>query len=157
MRFVGTRHALSLLVPTLLIFFRNKKFDLILKTKLTIRKIVFIVLGTISLVMSYVGVALPGVPGIPFILLTAYFYVRSSDRLYKWLINSRILGRILREFHAQKTVPLGFKIFVVSQLWVSIVVAQIWFIEQLWIRILVFASGIFFSVLIFLLKKNDNL
>jgi len=70
--------------------------------------------------MSYVGVALPGVLGIPFILLTAYFYVCSSDKMYNWLLNHRLFGKLLNDFSKHKTVPLRFKLFVISQLWVSI-------------------------------------
>lgn len=106
----------------------------------------YFVLGSLSLVMAYVGVALPGVPGIPFILLTAFFYVRSSDKMYHWVLKHRLFGRMIREFQKHKTVPLGFKILVISQLWVSIIVAQIWFLEQMWIRILVVVSGLGVSI-----------
>ncbi|MEL7343079.1 MAG: YbaN family protein [Bacteroidota bacterium] len=107
----------------------------------------FVILGTLSLVMTYVGAALPGVPGIPFLLLSAYFYVRSSPRMYKWLLNHRWFGKMLREFQEQKTVPVKFKIFVISQLWVSIIVGQIWIIEQMWIRIAVTIAGIITSII----------
>jgi uncharacterized membrane protein YbaN (DUF454 family) len=117
-------------------------------------KIVYFILGSLSLIMSYIGVALPGIPGIPFILLTAYFYVRSSERMYRWLLKNAIFGNLLRRFHQQKTVSKGFKVLVISQLWVSITVAQIWFLSSIYIRIVVFISGIFFSILIWKIKSN---
>ncbi|MFK7924490.1 MAG: YbaN family protein [Bacteroidia bacterium] len=110
------------------------------------KKWLFFVLGTLSLIMTYVGAALPGVPGIPFLLLSAYFYVRSSDRMYNWLLNHRWFGKMLREFQEKKTVPVGFKILVISQLWVSILVGQIWVIEQMWIRIVVTIAGLITSI-----------
>ncbi len=110
------------------------------------KKALFFVLGCLCLGMAYIGVALPGVPGIPFILLTAFFYVRSSDKMYRWVLEHRLFGRLIREFQQHKTVPLRFKIFVISQLWISILVAQIWFLEQLWVRILVMVAGIAVSI-----------
>ncbi len=117
-------------------------------------KIVYFILGSLSLIMSYIGVALPGIPGIPFILLTAYFYVRSSERMYRWLLKNAIFGNLLRRFHQQKTVSKGFKVLVISQLWVSITVAQIWFLSSIYIQIVVFISVIFFSILIWKIKSN---
>ena len=120
------------------------------------KKILFFILGSLSLVMSYVGVALPGIPGIPFILLTAYFYVRSSDRMYKWLLNHKLFGRLLREFRKNKTVPLSFKLFVISQLWVYIIVAQIGFIESIYTRTIVIIAGIISSIVVWQMKQTAS-
>jgi len=120
------------------------------------KKLIFFVLGSLSLIMSYIGVALPGVPGIPFILLTAYFYVRSSDRMYNWLLNHWIFGKLLSDFRKHKQVPLRFKIFVISQLWVSILVAQIWFISDLFWRITVVLMGIVSSIIVAKMKQTQS-
>jgi len=119
------------------------------------KRFVFFILGSLSLVMSYVGVALPGVPGIPFILLTAYFYVRSSTKMYNWLLNHRLFGRLLSDFSKHKTVPLRFKIFVISQLWVSILVASIWFITSPYTQAIVIVSGLLSSFLVWKMKSTS--
>ncbi|MCB0704141.1 MAG: YbaN family protein [Saprospiraceae bacterium] len=121
------------------------------------KKVLYFFLGSVALVMAYVGVALPGVPGIPFILLTAYFYVQCSDKMYNWVLNQRLFGKVIREFQAHKTIPLKFKLIVISQLWVSITVAEIWFVKDLTWRLIIIASGIFFSVLIARLKGTEKL
>ncbi|HFA52194.1 MAG TPA: DUF454 domain-containing protein [Bacteroidetes bacterium] len=118
------------------------------------KKRLYFLLGSLSLIMAYVGVALPGVPGIPFILLTAYFYVQSSDRMYGWLLRQRFFGKVIREFQAQQTVPRKFKLLVVSQLWVSIAVAEIWFVKNIWWRAAIVVSGIVCSIVVARLKKS---
>ena len=61
-------------------------------------KIVFIVLGTLSLGIGIIGIVVPGLPTTPFILLTAGLYIKSSDRLYQKLINSRFIGPYINNF-----------------------------------------------------------
>ncbi len=120
------------------------------------KKLIFFVLGSLSLIMSYIGVALPGVPGIPFILLTAYFYVRSSDRMYNWLLNHRLFGKLLSNFRKHQQIPLSFKIFVIMQLWVSILVAQIWFLSDLFWRITVVLMGVVSSIIVARMKQTQS-
>jgi hypothetical protein len=117
------------------------------------RKRMNLLLGLIALVLAYIGTALPGVPGTPFILLTAFFFVRSSDRMYQWLMRNKLFAKIIHKFDEQEKLPLKFKLFVILQLWISIAVAEIWFIESLIVRIITALIGVIVSVLILLIKK----
>ncbi len=53
-----------------------------LKKKKNLKKAMFFSFGIISLGLAYLGIILPRFPGTPFILLTAFFFIRSSDRMY---------------------------------------------------------------------------
>ena len=48
---------------------------------MSIKKIVFIVLGCICLALGTVGVVLPILPTVPFYLATAFCFANSSERL----------------------------------------------------------------------------
>lgn len=120
-----------------------------------LKKALFLVFGTISLVLAYVGVALPGIPGIPFILLTAWFYVRSSDKMYNWLREHKLFGRLLKSFSKKEKVPLGFKLFVVSQLWVSITVTLIWLVHNIYFQAFIVLIGVIVSVVVFRMRKTE--
>lgn len=63
------------------------------------QRLLFLVLGVISLGMAYVGWLLPGIPCTPFVLLASYCFGRSSPRLQHWLLNNRLFGTYLRDFH----------------------------------------------------------
>ena len=134
--------------------FRNLKNCTTLNSK-PLKKGLYLLLGTLSLVLAYIGVIMPGIPGIPFIILTAWFYMRSSDRLYRWLIDRSLLGRILRKFTTGKNVSKSFKWLVVSQLWVSITVACVYLIHRNEYRIAAVAAGILVSMLIMRMKRVD--
>lgn len=49
-------------------------------------------LGLLALALGIVGIALPLLPTVPFLLLAAFCFARSSERLHNWLITHPTLG-----------------------------------------------------------------
>ncbi len=58
--------------------------------KANMKRQVYILLGCIFLGLSFVGAAVPLLPAFPFVVLTAYFFGRSSKRLHHWFINTNL-------------------------------------------------------------------
>lgn len=54
------------------------------------KKIVFVTLGCISLALGVVGIVLPILPTVPFFLLTAFCFAKSSERLHSWFLSTRM-------------------------------------------------------------------
>ena len=54
------------------------------------RKISFIVIGLFTFGLGTLGIILPFLPTTVFYLLTAFFWIRSSDRLYQKFIHSNV-------------------------------------------------------------------
>lgn len=48
--------------------------------------------------MAIVGVAVPGIPTVPFLLVTSFFLVRSSPSLNDRLLRSRLFGPMMRDW-----------------------------------------------------------
>jgi uncharacterized membrane protein YbaN (DUF454 family) len=51
-----------------------------------------------SFVMTIIGMIVPGIPTLPFLILTSYYLARSSPRLHSQLLNTHFLGDILRDW-----------------------------------------------------------
>lgn len=49
------------------------------------KKILYIVIGCISVGLGAVGAVIPFLPSVPFLLLAAFCFARSSERLNTWL------------------------------------------------------------------------
>lgn len=106
-------------------------------------KALYILFGTLSLILGIIGIFLPLLPTTPFLLLTAALYVRSSSRLYNWLLHQKYLGSYIRNFRENKAIPLRAKIVSVSLIWITILycvfsVAPYWWLKTL---LLLIAAG----------------
>ena len=62
------------------------------------KKILFIVLGCIGLGLGAVGALVPLLPAFPFLLLAAYSFARSSERLHSWFINTKLYKNNLENY-----------------------------------------------------------
>jgi uncharacterized membrane protein YbaN (DUF454 family) len=62
------------------------------------KKILLIVLGCIGLGLGAVGAVVPLLPAFPFLLLAAYSFARSSERLHSWFINTKLYKNNLESY-----------------------------------------------------------
>lgn len=74
------------------------------------KKILFIVLGCIGLGLGAVGAVLPLLPSFPFLMLAAYCFARSSDRLHNWFIGTKLYKDNLESYVAGKGMTKKTKI-----------------------------------------------
>ncbi|NIV18458.1 MAG: DUF454 family protein [Woeseiaceae bacterium] len=58
-------------------------------------RLTWLVIGLLSLAVGALGVALPLLPTTPFILVAAFAFARSSNRLHNWLINHDVFGALI--------------------------------------------------------------
>ncbi len=55
-------------------------------------KLVWLSLGSTALLLGAVGIFLPLLPTVPFLLVAAFCFTRSSERLHVWLLEHPTLG-----------------------------------------------------------------
>ena len=63
-----------------------------------IKKIGYIVLGCIGVGLGAVGAVLPLLPAFPFLLLAAFCFARSSERLDRWFKSTKLYKENLESF-----------------------------------------------------------
>ncbi|WP_319825199.1 YbaN family protein [Thalassovita sp.] len=59
---------------------------------------IWFTLGLISLAIGFAGVVLPLVPTVPMMILAAFFFARSSERLHGWLIEHPTFGPSIQDW-----------------------------------------------------------
>jgi len=66
-------------------------------------------LGFFFLALALVGFVLPILPGTPFLLLSAWFFARSSEKWHRWLLDSKLFGPIILNWETNRCINLRTK------------------------------------------------
>ena len=82
------------------------------------RRLVLVSLGLVCLVLGIVGYVLPGLPGTIWLIIAATLFIRSSDRLYRLVVQNRLFGRQVREFLETGAMPLRAKVMSLTSMWI---------------------------------------
>lgn len=102
---------------------------------MAIKRGLFLLLGLIALALGLLGIVLPLLPTVPFILLAAFCFARSSERLHYWLMTHPWFADALTQWQEQRAMSKGLKrkAMIVSALSfsVSIVVVPILWVKGL--------------------------
>ncbi|MCL1139833.1 YbaN family protein [Shewanella pneumatophori] len=105
----------------------------------------FLIIGLCSLGLGILGIVLPLLPTVPFILLAAYCFARSSERLYQWLMRHPWFADALRDWQAKGAIrkSLKKKAYIVSGLSFSV---SIVIVPLIWVKLLLvcLCAGLFF-------------
>lgn len=120
------------------------------------RRIVYILLGSLFLILGAVGIFVPLLPTTPFWLLTCWFYLRSSEKLYNRAMGNRYFGSYIKGFMVDKAIPVRSKVISISVMWLSAILTSVYLIEYLWVKILLIliSIGVTWHILSFPTKKK---
>ena len=74
---------------------------------------IWITIGSLGVVLAGVGVLLTGLPTTSWLVLSAYCYARSSERMFRWLLSNRMFGNVLVEYYKNgKSLPFHSKVVI---------------------------------------------
>lgn len=77
-------------------------------------KILFVLLGFLTLALGAAGVVLPVLPSTPFLLIAAFCFARSSDRLNSWFRGTKLYRSNLESFVKRKGMTRGAKLRIMG-------------------------------------------
>ena len=76
------------------------------------KRALLVTIGVVSLGLGGLGIFLPLLPTTPFILVSAFAFAKSSDRLHRWLLAHDVFGPLIDNW--QKHGAIGRRTKVVS-------------------------------------------
>lgn len=80
---------------------------------------VYLVLGFLSLGLGIAGYVVPLLPGTVFLLLATFFFFRSNERMYNWVLNHPRFGSLIRNYRAGHGIPRKIKVLAIVLIAVS--------------------------------------
>lgn len=92
--------------------------------------------AVVALALGLIGLALPVVPTVPFLILAAWAASKGSPRMERWLLNHPRFGHHIRAWREGQVVPRKAKVFAVLTMFVSAAGLQ-FTSAHLWMRIAV--------------------
>ena len=77
------------------------------------KKAFWYVAGMLSLGMAYIGLVTPGIPFSIFLVMAAFCFSKSSERMHNWIYNHKIFGPFLTNWKDKRIFPKKMKYVMV--------------------------------------------
>ena len=117
-------------------------------------KIIYVILGFVSMGPGIVGSFLPGLPTVPFLLLASFFFARGSERFHRWFTQTKIYKNYLEDFEKNKSMTLKTKIGLLC-LSSTMIAFPIFFVKNNYLRLALILVVIFkYYYFIFCIKTS---
>ena len=110
----------------------------------SVKKGVYFIIGSLSLAAGFIGVFLPVIPTTPFVLLSAWCFFRSSDKIYKWVISNKKFGPTIENYQEGRGITKNTKIRAVVMMWLTITLSIYFYINNIYLIALLYliATGV---------------
>lgn len=102
---------------------------------------IFFVLGMISLALIPLSY-LPGIPTFDLVLLAAFFFSMSSEKMHTWMLNHRYFGRIIRGYR-DNGLTMRMKWTAAVGITVSLLVSGLFLTDITLIRVILALVGVY--------------
>ena len=94
-----------------------------------LKKYIYIFLGLLCVTLGSIGVAVPGLPTTPFLLLASWFFFRSSKKMQNWLLRSW-LGKYIRNYQEKGGMEPKTKLWVIVFMTIMVTISTVWLIPN---------------------------
>ena len=77
---------------------------------MNLKKVFLVILGCLGLGLGALGAVLPLLPAFPFLMLSAFCFAKSSEKLHNWFISTRLYKKNLESFVQGKGMTVKTKV-----------------------------------------------
>lgn len=88
-------------------------------------KLLWLMIGIVSMVLGAIGVVLPVLPTTPFLLLASFCFAKGSDRFHKWFIGTKLYKKHLESFFTSRSMTLKTKLCILLPASVMLILAML--------------------------------
>ena len=111
-------------------------------------------LGYFFLGIGILGTYLPILPGVVFLIIAAYFFMKSNPYLYNKIINNEYYGKYIKDYLDQGVIPIRIKLIIFSFIWGFSIFSMFYFLSSNFLfQIIILVIAILSSLVI--INSND--
>lgn len=110
------------------------------------KKILFIIAGSVCLALGFIGMFVPVLPTTPLVLLAAFLFSRSSERLSSWIAQTPIYRAYVEPFKQSGGISLPRKMRILAISY-SVMGLSAFLVQKPVVWIVLAAVAIFLAVL----------
>lgn len=81
---------------------------------MNMKRALYVTLGCISLGLGAVGAVLPLLPSVPFLMLACFCFARSSERLHRWFVGTKLYKKNLESYAQGKGMTKAVKLRIMA-------------------------------------------
>ena len=74
------------------------------------KRLTLILIGFISLALGALGIFVPLLPTTPFLLLSAFAFANSSERMHQWLLDHNLFGPLIDNWRQHRAISRRAKV-----------------------------------------------
>ena len=86
------------------------------------KKKIYILLGSLFFTIGLIGYYLPVLPGTIFMIIAAYFFMHSSERLYQKIISNPYYGSPIKLYIEKHIISMRAKVLILSSMWIATII-----------------------------------
>jgi len=82
-------------------------------------RIILIIAGSLFVGIGVIGIFVPLLPTTVFFILAAACFVRSSEKMYNWLLENKHFGHYIKSYMENRAMPKKAKVMSITMMWVT--------------------------------------
>ena len=118
-----------------------------------LKKKLYIAFGFLVVALAIIGVFIPSLPTVPFLLVALFCFERSSKKYHDMIMNNKYFGPVLQDYYSGKGLTLSVKIKAILFLSCGMIFS-IYKIQNLYARIALAIVWLGVAIHIILLKTK---
>ncbi|WP_455480814.1 YbaN family protein [Bartonella sp. B12(2025)] len=112
------------------------------------------ILGWAMIVLGVIGVVLPIMPTVPFLLIASWCFARSSPRFHHWLHNHRVFGPPIKQWEEKRAISIVIKVFAVVSMVCGFLSFLVMIHPALWFALLI--AAILLLIIIYIITRPSS-
>ena len=116
-------------------------------------KKIYLAFGFIFMGIGIAGYVLPILPGTIFMIIAAYCFLNSSEKLYKRIVNHPSYGKSIKDFIEKNKIPRSSKSIILLSMWLATIFSVVILNPTIALKTLVIFLAIIGTIVV--LRTND--